>query len=145
VRRIVFDARYLVLGLGDVYLGAPVATRSTRATDCHDQIQPGAHLDPRNAVGIGGAYLCVYGMEGPAVISSSGARSDGNRYHRTAEFLRRQALAPAFFRSAAFYPVEPKSSRSCVPTSLWQPRLRIEPAIFALREYRRFLDEKHLD
>ena len=31
VRRIVFDARYLVLGLGDVYLGAPVATPSTRA------------------------------------------------------------------------------------------------------------------
>src|SRR5262249_55890346 len=25
VKRIVFDARYLVLGLGDVYLGAPVA------------------------------------------------------------------------------------------------------------------------
>ncbi len=31
VRRIVFEASYLVLGLGDVYLGAPVATRSTRA------------------------------------------------------------------------------------------------------------------
>src|SRR6059058_5267190 len=26
VKRIVFDANYLVLGLGDVYLGAPVAT-----------------------------------------------------------------------------------------------------------------------
>ena len=26
VRRIVFEASYLVLGLGDVYLGAPVAT-----------------------------------------------------------------------------------------------------------------------
>ncbi|HBY26808.1 MAG TPA: hypothetical protein DEH75_09760, partial [Bradyrhizobium sp.] len=26
VRRIVFDADYFVLGLGDVYLGAPVAT-----------------------------------------------------------------------------------------------------------------------
>ena len=26
VQRIVFDASYMVLGLGDVYLGAPVAT-----------------------------------------------------------------------------------------------------------------------
>ncbi|HAN27843.1 MAG TPA: hypothetical protein DCP75_09020, partial [Haliea salexigens] len=26
VKRIVFDASYLVMGLGDVYLGAPVAT-----------------------------------------------------------------------------------------------------------------------
>lgn len=32
VYRTVFDAEYLVLGLGDVYLGAPVATPSTRAT-----------------------------------------------------------------------------------------------------------------
>ncbi len=32
VHRIVFDAEYLVLGLGDVYLGAPVATPWIRAT-----------------------------------------------------------------------------------------------------------------
>ncbi len=32
VKRILFEASYVVMGLGDVYLGAPVATPTTRAT-----------------------------------------------------------------------------------------------------------------
>ncbi|MEY2430697.1 MAG: urea carboxylase [Acidimicrobiaceae bacterium] len=66
VRRIVFDASYLVLGLGDVYLGAPVATP---LDPCHRLVttkyNPARTWTPENAVGIGGAYLCIYGMEGP--------------------------------------------------------------------------------
>ena len=45
-QRIVFDASYLVMGLGDVYLGAPVATpRRSAPPPGHHQVQPGAHLD----------------------------------------------------------------------------------------------------
>ena len=66
VKKIVFDADYLVLGLGDVYLGAPVATpvdpRHRMVTTKYNPARP---WTPENAVGIGGAYLCVYGMEGP--------------------------------------------------------------------------------
>jgi urea carboxylase len=66
VRRIVLDASYLVMGLGDVYLGAPVAVpldpRHRLVTTKYD---PARMWTPENAVGIGGAYLCVYGMEGP--------------------------------------------------------------------------------
>jgi urea carboxylase len=66
----VFDimakATYLVVGLGDVYLGAPVAVPLDPAhrlvTTKYD---PPRTWTPANAVGIGGAYLCVYGMEGP--------------------------------------------------------------------------------
>jgi urea carboxylase len=66
----VFDiltaATYLVVGLGDVYLGAPVAVpidpRHRLVTTKYD---PPRTWTPRNAVGIGGIYLCVYGMEGP--------------------------------------------------------------------------------
>jgi urea carboxylase len=66
----VFDlvqkATYLVIGLGDVYLGAPVAVPLDPAhrlvTTKYD---PPRTWTPENAVGIGGAYLCVYGMEGP--------------------------------------------------------------------------------
>ncbi|HEU5333822.1 MAG TPA: 5-oxoprolinase/urea amidolyase family protein [Actinocrinis sp.] len=66
----VFDvvraATYLVVGLGDVYLGAPVAVPLDPAhrlvTTKYD---PPRTWTPENAVGIGGAYLCVYGMEGP--------------------------------------------------------------------------------
>jgi urea carboxylase len=66
VHRIVFDARYLVLGLGDVYLGAPVATPlDPRHRLVTTKYNPARTWTPENAVGIGGAYLCVYGMEGP--------------------------------------------------------------------------------
>jgi urea carboxylase len=63
---IVLDATYLVVGLGDVYLGAPVAVpidpRHRLVTTKYD---PARTWTPENAVGIGGVYLCVYGMEGP--------------------------------------------------------------------------------
>lgn len=66
VFRIVREATYLVIGLGDVYLGAPVALpidpRHRLVTTKYD---PARTWTPQNAVGIGGVYLCVYGMEGP--------------------------------------------------------------------------------
>ena len=66
VHRIVFAADYLVLGLGDVYLGAPVATPlDPRHRLVTTKYNPARTWTPENAVGIGGAYLCVYGMEGP--------------------------------------------------------------------------------
>lgn len=62
----VFDAEYLVLGLGDVYLGAPVATPTDpRHRLVTTKYNPARTWTPENAVGIGGAYLCIYGMEGP--------------------------------------------------------------------------------
>jgi urea carboxylase len=66
VHDVVFDARYLVLGLGDVYLGAPVATPlDPRHRLVTTKYNPARTWTPENAVGIGGAYMCVYGMEGP--------------------------------------------------------------------------------
>ena len=66
VYRTVFDASYLVMGLGDVYLGAPVATPlDPRHRLVTTKYNPARTWTPQNAVGIGGAYLCIYGMEGP--------------------------------------------------------------------------------
>ncbi len=56
-KRIVFDASYLVLGLGDVYLGAPVATPlDPRHRLVTTKYNPARTWTPENAVGIGGAY-----------------------------------------------------------------------------------------
>ncbi|HEX3826036.1 MAG TPA: 5-oxoprolinase/urea amidolyase family protein [Sporichthyaceae bacterium] len=66
VFEVLLSATYLVVGLGDVYLGAPVAVpidpRHRLVTTKYD---PARTWTPQNAVGIGGIYLCVYGMEGP--------------------------------------------------------------------------------
>ena len=63
---IVAAATYLVVGLGDVYLGAPVAVPiDPRHRLVTTKYNPARTWTPPNAVGIGGAFLCVYGMEGP--------------------------------------------------------------------------------
>jgi len=66
-QEIVFSASYLVLGLGDVYLGAPVATPVDprhRLVHRTSTTPPALDTGERGSVS-GGAYLCVYGMEGP--------------------------------------------------------------------------------
>lgn len=72
VKKIVFDADYLVLGLGDVYLGAPVATpvdpRHRMVTTKYNPARP---WTPENAVGIGGAYRVYMVWRVLAVISLS--------------------------------------------------------------------------
>lgn len=66
VAEVVFNASYLVMGLGDVYLGAPVAVPlDPRHRLVTTKYNPARTWTPENAVGIGGAYMCVYGMEGP--------------------------------------------------------------------------------
>lgn len=98
----VFDvvraATYLVVGLGDVYLGAPVAVPLDPAhrlvTTKYD---PPRTWTPENAVGIGGAYLCVYGMEGPGGYQLVGRTvpvwrkpaADGPSGHRPKPWLLR--------------------------------------------------------
>ena len=64
--RIVLTPHYLVLGLGDVYLGAPVAVPlDPRHRLVTTKYTPARTWTPANAVGIGGAFMCVYGIEGP--------------------------------------------------------------------------------
>ena len=95
VRRIVFDANYLVLGLGDVYLGAPVATPvDPRHRLVTTKYNPARTWTPENAVGIGGAYMCVYGMEGPG-----GYQFVGRTLQMWNTFHASPALAAALLRS----------------------------------------------
>ncbi|HEY2330465.1 MAG TPA: 5-oxoprolinase/urea amidolyase family protein [Acidimicrobiales bacterium] len=90
VHRIVYDASYLVLGLGDVYLGAPVATPlDPRHRLVTTKYNPARTWTPENAVGIGGAYLCIYGMEGPGGYQFVG---------RTVQVWNRDRLGPHFSR-----------------------------------------------
>jgi urea carboxylase len=66
VQDVVLAAQYVVVGLGDVYLGAPVALPlDPRHQLVTTKYTPARTWTPENAVGIGGAFLCVYGMEGP--------------------------------------------------------------------------------
>ena len=101
VRDIVFNASYLVMGLGDVYLGAPVATPvDPRHRLVTTKYNPARTWTPENAVGIGGAYLCVYGMEGPGGYQLVGRTDpDVEQLARDRRLREGQALAVALLRS----------------------------------------------
>ncbi|HEF4762633.1 TPA: urea carboxylase [Pseudomonas putida] len=106
VQRTVFDASYLVMGLGDVYLGAPVATPlDPRHRLVTTKYNPARTWTAENSVGIGGAYMCVYGMEGPGGYQFVGRTLQmWNRYREVAAFDGKPWLL-RFFDQIRFYPV----------------------------------------
>ncbi|MDU7911987.1 MAG: urea carboxylase [Klebsiella grimontii] len=137
----VFDASYLVMGLGDVYLGAPVATPlDPRHRLVTTKYNPARTWTAENSVGIGGAYLCVYGMEGPGGYQFVGRTLQmWNRYHDVADFAGKPWLL-RFFDQLRFYPVSAEELlqiRRDFPLGRYP--LRIENSTLRLAEYQQFL------
>ncbi|WP_043681714.1 5-oxoprolinase/urea amidolyase family protein [Streptomyces xylophagus] len=140
----VFDAEYLVLGLGDVYLGAPVATPlDPRHRLVTTKYNPARTWTAENSVGIGGAYLCIYGMEGPG-----GYQFVGRTTQVWSGWQQRGAFEPGspwllrFFDRIKWYPVEPDELldlRADITSGRFVPR--IEEGTFSLAEYEAFLTE----
>lgn len=144
VREIVFNARYLVMGLGDVYLGAPVATPlDPRHRLVTTKYNPARTWTPENAVGIGGSYLCVYGMEGPGGYQFVGRTLQmWNRFRQTADFTEGKPWLLRFFDQIRFYPVtEAELERQRRDFINGRFKLKIEQDVFRAADYARFLDE----
>ena len=144
VYRTVFDASYLVMGLGDVYLGAPVATPlDPRHRLVTTKYNPARTWTAENSVGIGGAYMCVYGMEGPGGYQFVGRTLQmWNRYREVAAFGGKPWLL-RFFDQIRFYPVsadELLRIRRDFPLGRYP--LRIEQSELALADYQQFLDDE---
>jgi urea carboxylase len=143
VHRILHEASYLVLGLGDVYLGAPVATPiDPRHRLVTTKYNPARTWTPENAVGIGGAYMCVYGMEGPGGYQLVGRTVQVWNTHRvTQTFVDNTPWALRFFDQIRFYPVtteELQELRRDILHGAFNPR--IEETRFNLAAYHEFLE-----
>jgi urea carboxylase len=143
VKEILFSASYLVMGLGDVYLGAPVATPiDPRHRLVTTKYNPARTWTAENSVGIGGSYLCVYGMEGPGGYQFVGRTLQmWNRYRKTPEFAQPWLLR--FFDQIKFYEVSAedlKQIRRDFPQGRYP--LRIEESQFSLTQYQTFIDEQ---
>ncbi|MER6118119.1 5-oxoprolinase/urea amidolyase family protein [Streptomyces sp. NPDC001743] len=142
VYRTVFDAEYLVMGLGDVYLGAPVATPlDPRHRLVTTKYNPARTWTAENSVGIGGAYLCVYGMEGPG-----GYQFVGRTTQVWSGWQQRGAFEPGspwllrFFDRIKWYPVEADELlelRADILSGRFVPR--IEEGEFSFARYEEFL------
>ncbi|MGH8779478.1 urea carboxylase [Paraburkholderia sp.] len=141
VKQIVFDASYLVMGLGDVYLGAPVATPlDPRHRLVTTKYNPARTWTAENSVGIGGAYLCVYGMEGPGGYQFVGRTLQmWNRYREIADFAGRPYLL-RFFDQIRFHEVSADELlRIRADFPLGRYPLKIEETELSLADYTAFI------
>lgn len=146
VEKLIFDASYLVLGLGDVYLGAPVATPvDPRHRLVTTKYNPARTWTPPNVVGIGGAYMCIYGMEGPGGYQLFGRTIQVWNTHRhaggqDAAFVDGKPWLLRFFDQIRFFPVSAEELtewRRDFPHG--RRAIRIEESEFRLADYRAFL------
>ncbi|MFJ7216826.1 urea carboxylase [Amycolatopsis sp. NPDC098790] len=137
VYRTVFDAEYLVLGLGDVYLGAPVATPlDPRHRLVTTKYNPARTWTAENSVGIGGAYLCIYGMEGPGGYQFVGRTVQvWNSWHGGDRPWNLR-----FFDRISWYPVSAEELLELrAQSASGQLALDTTDGTFKLAEYQKFL------
>lgn len=148
VKNIVYGASYLVMGLGDVYLGAPVATPlDPRHRLVTTKYNPARTWTPENAVGIGGAYMCVYGMEGPGGYQFVGRTIQmWNRYRVTPEFEQGKPWLLRFFDQIRFFEVsEAELLEMRKEFAAGRYRVNIEEGQLSLRDYNQFLQDNQSD
>jgi len=104
---------------------------------------PARTWTPENAVGIGGAYMCIYGMEGPGGYQFVGRTLQVyNRFRSTTRFEPGTPWLLRFFDQIRFYPVSAEEllgQREAFPYG--KVAIRIEDGTFKLRDYERFLTE----
>ncbi|MBJ7220325.1 MULTISPECIES: urea carboxylase [unclassified Brenneria] len=107
VRDIIFDASYLILGLGDVYLGAPCAVPiDPRHRLLSSKYNPARTFTAEGTVGIGGMYMCIYGMDSPGGYQLVGRTLPiWNKYLKNAQFAADEPWLLRFFDQVRFYPV----------------------------------------
>jgi urea carboxylase len=144
VMDIVFSAEYLTLGLGDVYLGAPVATPlDPRHRLVTTKYNPARTWTAENSVGIGGAYLCIYGMEGPGGYQFVGRTTQvWSSYRHTGgpEMLETPWLL-RFFDRITWYPVSADELLEMrADLAAGRGSIDVVDGTFSLAEHERFLE-----
>jgi urea carboxylase len=91
-------------------------------------------------VGIGGAYMCIYGMEGPGGYQLFGRTIQvWNTHRQTDAFIEGKPWLLRFFDQIRFYPVSAEELvewRRDFPTG--RRSIRIEQSEFRLADYRAF-------
>lgn len=144
VQDTILSAKYMVLGLGDVYLGAPVAVPiNPMHRLVTTKYNPARTWTPENAVGIGGAYLCVYGMEGPGGYQLFGRTIQmWNLQKETEYFSKEKPWLLDYFDQLQFFLVSPEELLQYRKEFIHgNYQLEIEETEFSIKEYLQQLAE----
>lgn len=132
---------HLVIGLGDVYLGAPCAVPlDPRYRMSAPKYNPARTMTPEGAVGIGGAFMCIYPMESPGGYQLIGRTVPiWDTWQLGAAFREAPWLLRPFdrIRFEAVSEAELEQMREAVRSNRYQ--FAIEDGLFRLSAYQQFL------
>jgi urea carboxylase len=147
VRDTIFDASYLILGLGDVYLGAPCAVPiDPRHRLLSSKYSPARTFTAEGTVGIGGMYMCIYGMDSPGGYQLVGRTLPiWNKFLKNDQFAADEPWLLHFFDQVHFYPVtEDELTQLRDDFREGRATVRIEETVFDFAAHQHFLAE-HTD
>ena len=147
VRDTLFDDSYLILGLGDVYLGAPCAVPvDPRHRLLSSKYSPARTFTAEGTVGIGGMYMCIYGMDSPGGYQLVGRTLPiWNKFLKNDQFLADEPWLLRFFDQVRFYPVsEEELTQLRDDFREGRAAIRIEETVFDFAAHQQFLTE-HAD
>ncbi|MGO1308113.1 MAG: 5-oxoprolinase/urea amidolyase family protein, partial [Kluyvera intermedia] len=147
VKETIFDASYLILGLGDVYLGAPCAVPiDPRHRLLSSKYNPARTFTAEGTVGIGGMYMCIYGMDSPGGYQLVGRTLPiWNKFLKNEQFSAGEPWLLRFFDQVRFYPVsEAELDQLRDDFREGRATLRIEETVFDFPAHLQFL-QTHAD
>ena len=144
VRQILFETSYMVLGLGDVYLGAPCAVPvDPRHRLLTSKYNPARTYTAEGTVGIGGVYMCIYGMDSPGGYQLVGRTLPiWNKFLKNPVFENGEPWLLKFFDRVRYYEVS-EEELTAQREAFREGRLaiRIEEEDFSLAEHEQFLED----
>src|SRR5471030_722278 len=139
----IFKSSYMVLGLGDVYLGAPCAVPvDPRHRLVTSKYNPARTYTAEGTVGIGGVYMCIYGMDSPGGYQLVGRTLPiWNKFLKNEMFVDGKPWLLRFFDQVRFYPVSEREL-DVLRDGFREGRcgVRIEEEVFDLVAYNAFLE-----
>ncbi|MCU6667204.1 urea carboxylase [Enterobacteriaceae bacterium H4N4] len=144
VKETIFDASYLILGLGDVYLGAPCAVPiDPRHRLLSSKYNPARTFTAEGTVGIGGMYMCIYGMDSPGGYQLVGRTLPiWNKFLKNEQFSAGEPWLLHFFDQVRFYPVsEEQLTQLRDDFREGRATVRIEETVFDFPAHLQFLQD----
>jgi len=148
VKQTLFDASYLILGLGDVYLGAPCAVPvDPRHRLLSSKYNPARTFTAEGTVGIGGMYMCIYGMDSPGGYQLVGRTLPiWNKFLKNEQFHSGEPWLLRFFDQVRFYPVsEEELDQLRDDFREGRATIRIEETVFDFPQHLQFLQTHAAD
>lgn len=139
---------FLVLGLGDVFLGSPCAVPlDPRHRLFGTKYNPSRSYTPRNSVGIGGHYMCIYATDSPGGYQLVGRTAPIWDAGRCARGSSRREAAWRFqlLDRVSFYGVSEDTLDEAISSNRWDELITIEEGKLNLDEYECWLEDNASD